>query len=233
MIFSQTKDYSEMLNKIGFCTFSISVALTVIIGNVSPMASNFLKSINIPVKFWLFEEGIPILYVVLPFLIVFLITRPIRLHDKVSNLFGIRKSFDINNIIIPLAKGSKVVIDGISLKQLEDKRQSLMRRVFYKYAGSYEPKIDKQLVIQALDSWFCLWILIEAITVGVVAVIIMFVLGLIKVALITSLVALFSTIFVIPILKSCSRIAQSEVEDILSDPERRAEIKHTFNEIFN
>src|SRR4051812_12412628 len=142
-------DYVSMLNRIFWLTTLSAVVATAILRIYFPAVDQLLAKLDFD-----FEiagiKGIKLGYVV-PALVVGGVTRATRFHDCVSSLFGIRKRFDVNEILLPLASESGFGVGSLSLKKLGDCRTDLMRSTFYRYASSTDPKIDKHLIYQALD----------------------------------------------------------------------------------
>ncbi len=88
-------------------------------------------------------------------LLVALASHIVQLHDRVSDVLGIRRRFDVNKILVPLAMlvGLKLTPDQIRI--VRSKRDSLMREVFYRYAssGAENPLVDKHDIQHALAAW--------------------------------------------------------------------------------
>ena len=104
-------------------------------------------------------------------LLVALFTRAVKLHDLVSDVLGIRRRFDCNYILFPLAA---LVGENLSSRQKEAAtaaRSNLMRQVFYRYASSRadSPLVDKHEIEYALDQWSWFWVCVEAIVLCVLA----------------------------------------------------------------
>jgi hypothetical protein len=98
-------------------------------------------------------------------LVVALLTFAIRFHDRISDLFGIRRRFDRNYILLPLAIFVGAKLTPTQLTTMMANRHSIMRTVFYGYVSSRadNPLVDKHDIEQVLDAWSWYWILIEAI----------------------------------------------------------------------
>ena len=96
--------------------------------------------------------------------VVALLTRMFQFHDRISDVLGIRRRFDLKNILIPLAK--RVGSDVTEEKELKmaERRDELMHAVFYKYASSRaeKPLVDKHDIEHALNAWSWFWVLVEA-----------------------------------------------------------------------
>jgi len=93
------------------------------------------------------------------------IARSIRLHDRISDVFRIRLRFDVDYLLLPLARDSGANVGALSMAKLRKERGRLMAKTFYKYASSTDPVIDKHLIYQALDWWSWYWVLVEAVAV--------------------------------------------------------------------
>jgi hypothetical protein len=100
-------------------------------------------------------------------LLIALLCYVCQLHDRISDIFGIRRRFDRNNILLPLAllvgaKLSSKQLNGIILH-----RESLMREVFYRFASSRadSPLVDKHDIEHALGAWSWYWVLLEGMAV--------------------------------------------------------------------
>jgi len=98
-------------------------------------------------------------------LAVALLTRATRLHDRISDVLGIRKRFDQNHILFPLAKLVGQDLTVLQRKAVIANQNHLMRDLFYRYASSRAetPLVDKHEIESALDSWSWFWVWIEAV----------------------------------------------------------------------
>jgi hypothetical protein len=164
-------------------------------------------------------------------LVVLGISRVFRLHDWVSNALGIRHSFDVRHILIPLAGETNRKLSFKRLDQISNNRRKLMAQVFYKYASSSEGKtvIDKHLVCEALDWWGWYWCTIEA---SVVLVLGSFVAaGFKRYGL--STIFLTSTLIILLVSRwiknsRCVAAARDEISAIVDDRARSKEIGEVF-----
>ena len=225
--FDAPKDYSDMLNKIAIFTFASAFIFTIIISSSSPLVKSFFEQFDIKVNF-AGIEGIPIAYLVPP-LIIAILARIFKLHDRISDCFQIRHSYDINEILIPLAGGVGIPTNLVLIDKLKANRDNLMQNVFYKYASSTDPKIDKHLIIMALDKWTWFWILIELVVIGFISLIALYILGAYKNAAIMATGISIGIIVTSFIRRACSTNAHAEVNEILSDTTRRNEVKAIFD----
>ncbi|HJZ13337.1 MAG TPA: hypothetical protein VJ521_14370, partial [Acidobacteriota bacterium] len=160
-----------MLTKIALFTFGATFLLTILVAGQSQEIANTLDVLNVNVKVWVFESVK--LGWILPAAVLALIARVIKLHDKVSDIFRIREDFDVTEILIPLAGGVNVSVDVDRLTKFRQRRDQIMLQVFYKYASALKPEIDGQLVRTALDQWTWFWILLESVTIGFLAFLIL------------------------------------------------------------
>jgi uncharacterized membrane protein len=226
--FDRPNNYDEMLNKIGAFTFLEALLLTCLIGYFVPPVGGLLGSFKIPID--VYSIKIPLLYVV-PSVLIGLIARIIRLHDKLSDLFQIRKTFDVYRVLTPLAGAVGYAINPALLKMLKDNREKAMQRTFYKYASFEEPKISKALVLSAIDLWTWYWILAEFLFLLTVSAVIFLLFGAYAPAAYTlvaicTFVILFCTVFGV-----CGNEVDHQIEEIVSDSDRVAELKHEFESL--
>ena len=225
--FASPTDYPEMLNKISIWTFLNSLLLTVIIGVVCPAAARLLA--KYPIKVDVYGGlAVPILYIVPP-VVIAVFARIVRLHDKVSDLFAIRESFDVFHILLPLAGAVGYPLDLDKLQLLRSKRRDLMNKTFYRYASSTEPKIQKHLIVSALDRWSWYWILVEFLTIGLCALVLLLCCGAYQSAAWLGTVLLAFMLLGIWGHRFCARTAHAEIREILGDPTRSAEVKAVFD----
>jgi hypothetical protein len=226
--FETIKNYSEMLNKITGYNFVAGLLLTFLLGNYIPKINDFLNSIK-----WNFEiigTNFTFLNIAIPFLLATL-SRIIKLHDKVSDVFRIRIKYDVETILKPLANAVAFKSDDLE-KFLIKNRISLMKNCFYKYASTQEDKceIEYHNVIMAIDqlSWY--WTVIEILVLTGLGTIISL---LYNSKLFIVLIIVFSLLLVINryILKICKKYTTIEVENILENQERKNHIMNSFNAI--
>lgn len=225
--FTAPTNYSEMLNKIAIFTFFVSLIMTVLVSSASPTVSDFLARFDIKVEVASITS-IPIAYVVPP-LIIALLARVIKLHDKISTLFRLRRSIDVYHILVPLAGEVGVPIGLGVLEKLKVNRYDWMEQVFYKYASSTDPKIDPHRITMALDKLTWFWILIELLVVSFLTLILLISLGAFVYVAWLAFVLLILLGFTFPMYAACTEAAKIEVKAILSDSTRKAEIKAAFN----
>jgi hypothetical protein len=226
--FRSPENYSEMLQKIGFFTFVAALGFTILLSGAIPSISIALDSLKVPVD--VLGISIPVLYpaVALGFAGP---AHVIKLHDRVSDLFGIREAFDIHEILVPLAGGTGIPTTVAFLKRLREGRDNVMNGVFYKYADSSasSPAVQKHLIVTALNTWTWYWILVEASVVAIVALAILLAWNSWHSAawVATGLVLCF---LILPFLKRwCASHAHAQVEQILSDADRLAAVRGTLN----
>jgi hypothetical protein len=225
--FQRIDDYSKMLVRIATSAFFVSLlAVWIVRLNITEIDRFFGKfSLSVPVM----GVGIP-LDNVLVALLVLIFFRMVRLHDRISDILGIRRSFDINLILMPLAVGSGVSLSREQMRKIEANRRKLMGKVFYKYASSAEKAvIDRHLIVDALDYWGWLWCLVESIVIaGMVAATAAWFhnFPLMAWTLASIWPLLFFAFF---ISQQCRDAAEREVDEILTDDARCVEIRREFS----
>ena len=225
-VFAQPKTYSEMLAKIAIFTGGTAFLLTLLIAWHSPPIARALDALNIDVKIWVFDK-VQLGWVIPAFLIA-LLSRIIKLHDRISDAFRLREKFDLLEILVPLAGGVQVAVDSALLSKLRQKRDHVMREVFFKYASSLAPQIDGQLVISALDKWTWFWILLESIVLAFIATIVLILIGGYQAAAFLALGVLAGVLLFRLVGPVCAPTAHAEVDAILQLPNAPGEIRTYF-----
>jgi hypothetical protein len=97
--------------------------------------------------------------------VIAILTHTFQLHDRISDILGIRRRFDRKVILIPLAQRVGSVITKEKEARIAQHRDELMHAVFYKYASSRaeKPLVDKHDIEHALNAWSWFWVLVEAV----------------------------------------------------------------------
>lgn len=220
--FDRPKDYGEMLNKIGIFTFLFALGLTWFVAERVDSIHAVLNSRQTTVD--VASIHVPILYVV-PAAVVAFFARIVRLHDKVSDIFRIRKRFDINKILVPLSEAVGLKVDGNFLDQLRNRREDAMERTFYRYASFEDPKISKALVLGAVELWTWYWIALESAVWAFVAALVLlanaqYIPASALLAVTGGLILLFLGCFTF-----CGRRAEYQIREIVSDDGRATTIR--------
>lgn len=220
--FVAPKNYSQMLLKIALFTFLCALCFAWLAAHTSPVAKEFLGVFRIHIS--TFGLDIPFGYFLVAFLVAFAF-RVAKLHDRISDLFGIRKRFDVQEILTPLAAGVGIPVTLETRERLESKRDEAMRRVFYKYASSTKPQIDDHVIIMALDKWSWFWILIESIGVSFLALLVLLALGAYFGAAIAATWAFLATVVASFANRACVSLAHVQVQTILENTVWQTEIR--------
>jgi hypothetical protein len=223
--FDRPTNYSEMLNKIGAFTFIEAVMLTLLLGWASPPAGKLLSSYAIPIK--VFSIDIPLLYVI-PAVLIALFARIARLHDKLSDFFGLRSTFDLYRILLPLAGATGVAVDEPLRMALARQREKAMQRTFYQFASFEDPKIAKALVLDAIDVWTWYWILIEFLFLLAGTGVLLLIFHAHSAAAYVFLCAWLLTILFCTLYRVCGAKADHQISEIVSDPLRVQALRHEF-----
>ena len=155
-IIGQPNDYSDMLRRIFATTLISGIVCGFILAAASPHMRQFMESLKIEADLPL-VKGLKALYVLIPLLIAG-VSRAIYLHDRISDVLRIRHRFDTHHILYPLATASGLTLTKEQKTQISRSRRAAMYAVFYPYAGFKDPKIDSQLVRNALDACGWFWV---------------------------------------------------------------------------
>lgn len=229
-IFAAPSNYKEMLDKIGMFTFfSLLIIMTVIRSNILSI-DEFLTQYEGPIQITIVDISFGALTVIIA-LILGLIFRTIKLHDFLSDVLKIRKHFDIKKILDVYCR--ELNITNYQIDKLYDNRDVLMRKTFYKYATSTPDQsvIDRHYIEMALDQWVWFWIIEETVFCVLFASILSFTFD----APLLAIVFIVFIILCVPLMiysyKKSIDYSKVEIDLILEDVTRAAEIKGALNEI--
>jgi len=163
-------NYREMLSKLAGFAFYESWVLLVLLRVNSQHIDAFFKQIEFHSSISELLKAVPHYEVInIPgILIAFLIavlTHAFQFHNRISDLLGIRRYFDVNYILLPLSRLVDSTVTDDKAKSIAAQRDQLMRDVFYKYASSRDDKslVDKHDIEQALGGWYWFWLFLEGI----------------------------------------------------------------------
>lgn len=230
-LFSEPKNYSEMLTRIMIFTFFISLVLVGVVAHDLPSVWRFLHPnwLTFSIEA-LGLKDVPPAYVIVAFLISF-VARITKLHDRVSDVFGIRERFDLHEILTPLAGGVGIPIDLERMEKFTERRRQIMGDVFYKYASSTNSVIDQHLIWTALEKWSWFWVCIEGTVIAVLAFLILLATGTFRDAAFLGAVNLIATLAATQTNRACASITHTEVREILKDVQRRKDIEATLRAV--
>jgi len=218
-LFGTISSYKEMLAKIAIFTFVSTVAALGLLSYQIPEVSSFFRQwpVKIPV------EGLELpLIILVSALVVATVARIIKLHDRISDILGLRRRFDVAHILSPMASSVGVTVNESVLKA---RRREIMRKVFYRYASSGQPVIDAHYVTMAMDQWLWFWVLIESIPIWIVVGVVLAVYerfiaaGLVVAGLVAAAIILAWS------WGMSAKYAKQQVDEILSDGQRYQEVK--------
>jgi hypothetical protein len=226
--FAAIKDYSSMLNKIALFTFVGAIANLFVLAHTVPEVKNLLAWFpRLPVP--LAGASLPLGYVVIAFAVAFA-SRVFKLHALIADIFGIRRRFALAAILMPIALTSGIALTLEQIRALRHGR-GLMTKLFYKYAGgpADKAKIPEHYITLALDQWSWYWIIEEEGFLLLAAGLIAFSTSQFLLAALY-LLALLVVIEVLNLMWD-SRVAYAlnQVEQIVSDTQRRIEIAEVIN----
>jgi hypothetical protein len=224
--------YNEMLTKLGYYTFAVTLFCIYLLRRFVPPVAQFSTYIDslvpaeakdvfpVPVSFaglFAFAIGIALL------------AHAIKLHDRLSDLLRIRKEFDINYVLYPLAAASRPAISLGQFSKIRGQRSNLMASTFYSYASSTRPVIDSHTITQALTNWSWFWVCLEAIAILFGTAITLAFYGEWKTTAFL-LIGCSVLLLLMRFFRLQSAVyAESQVEQILRDPVRRASVAAEFN----
>jgi hypothetical protein len=225
---AQVTDYPTMLNRIFLFTTLFATTATWILRTHSEVINGLLSWLDIPIDTD-YVKNVRLLGYLLPGLLIGLIARTIRLHDRISDVFGIRLRFDVDHILVPLAEGSGFPVGTLSMDTLRTSRSRVIGPVFYRYVSSTAPVIDRHFIYEALDWWSWYWVLLEGVAVFMPCGAFLLWIGAYKPGAIILAVCLVVLFLIMPFYRRhCAKRSQAEVDEILRDPIRQAEIRSAF-----
>lgn len=222
-LFESIDNYSKMIEKISKTVFMFSLLLLYCISCVNNEFKDFMETISFGATYEVFGVELNLALFYLP-IIMGLLEHVFKIHDKVSDLFKIRKTYDKYVIINGLIKKTSA---NASVKKCKGKLISkLMSKTFYQFASSTDPKIDSHYVTMALNEWCWFWIMLDT---GLL----LLALGVIFLVLNWSWAHFWSVILgflffgflLFLIMLQTINYTNNEISEILSDEDRREIIK--------
>jgi hypothetical protein len=223
--FATVSSYSEMLNKIAFYTWGGATLVTLILRKIVPEIDSALAPYSVQVSFLGF--ALPFGTIAPAFLLA-LISRIFKLHDRISDLLGIRVRFDVSEILLPLALQSRA---SVRVDAIRRSRRNLMNTAFYAFASSSPgaAAIPAHYVTLALDQWSWYWVIVEStvtltVSAAVCAAFKHFGASSAFLGLVLLLLWALQGVRI-----RCRNLALDEVEQILSDDSRTRTVMEAFN----
>jgi hypothetical protein len=166
-------------------------------------------------------------------IIVAALTFSFRFHDRVSDLFRIRRRFDIEHVLIPLLRGVDPDANEDKERRVARHRDELMRPVYYKYTSSTDPSalVDKHDIQQALSAWLSFWVFLEGIFYFGTAAAIAWWLKAPNLSIVLG--GISTALFLLAILQRLRlpQYSKPQVEKILNDPTASYDVKKRFDAI--
>ncbi len=107
-IIGQPESYSDILERVFATTLASGLLCAALLAHASPALRDFLESLSTKADIGPLK-GVKALYVVIP-LALALISRVIRLHDRISDALRLRFRFDTEHILFRLAKGTGLTL---------------------------------------------------------------------------------------------------------------------------
>lgn len=158
-------------------------------------------------------------------------THTFHFHDRISDVFGIRRRFDRKSILVPLSQRVGSLVNEDKEAKIGEHRDKLMRAVFYKYASSRadNPLVDKHDIEHALNAWSWFWVFVEAVAYFGLGTIIAWWLGSNDLARIFAIISV--TLLILALLQRArlGRYARPQIDRIVADPVAAADIKQHFD----
>jgi hypothetical protein len=229
--FASVDNYAaSMLNKIGVFSFFALLGAIALLRSYLPSLDAILASLSPEIEVAGIKVGAG---TVIPAILLALMSRMFKLHDRLSDLLGIRRRFDQEAILLPMALASGATLSIEQVRRLRERRREFMGLVFYKYVSSTKDKaeIDRHAITIALDQWAWYWILLEACFFALVTSIVLIIVGHLAPA-VWLLLAILTAQGLLLMSRGLSvGFALDEVALVLSERDRREDIARAFRAI--
>ena len=232
---STPKNYAEMLRKLASFTFYETYIITLLL-RVNPILNSFFTEIEssgpigkvvaiIPHYDVLNLSGLVIAFVLA------VLTHMFQFHDRISDVFGIRRRFDRMSILVPLAQRVGLAVTKDKETAMGKHRDELMRAVFYRYASSRadKPLVDKHDIEQALNAWSWFWACVEAIAYFGAGAVISWWFGFPHLANGFAIVAAAFSIIALAQHMRLAGYARPQIDSIAMDPTAAFDVKKQFD----
>ncbi|RTE66125.1 hypothetical protein EH243_08370 [Amphritea opalescens] len=227
--FKTVNTYGAMLNKLATANFFVWLIVFYFITTQSISLNEIASRFTLDVSISGFK--IPVGFLVPP-LVLAVLFRIIKLHDRISDIFGLRAFYDWEYVLKPI---KDAVESNLDKKTVMSNRGRLMSKVFYKYASSRDdnPIVDKHLIEMVLDQLTWYWMIIESSFIVFCVFCILLYLEAFEHALVVFYFGLGLVVFSKVLQGSCSKYTIQEVEVILDSAPRKREIKEQFDALQN
>jgi hypothetical protein len=232
---STTKNYDEVLKKLASFAFCETYFITLLL-RANPTFDAVFQDIEswgpigrvvgiIPHFDVLNVSGLVIAFVVA------ILTHTFQFHDRISDIFGIRRRFDHRTILLPLFRRVGCVITEDKEAKIARQRDELMHSVFYKYASSRaeHPLVDKHDIEQALNAWSWFWVFVEGVFYFGAGAVTAWWLDSLNLAATFGIILVALLVLALMQRTRLNRYARPQVETIAADPTASYDIKTKFD----
>ncbi len=156
-----------------------------------------------------------------------------HLHDRISDVLGIRKSFDQEHILKVLVSETNVTLKPGAWARIDANHDRTMSNVYYKYVSSTakEPLVDRHDISQALDSWAWFWVALEGVVIWVVLTVISIVAGSDRGIIWFSILAILYLAIMFGFRPLLRRRARAQVEKIADNHTAKTDVEVYLREI--
>jgi len=146
MKFLSVKNFQEMLIKLTFWHFIAALFCFYLLNKEVQFFTDVFDGLIIT----LWKIKFPVLLVIFAIVWAGFFSHVLKLHDRISDVFGIRSRYDQKYILLPLANG---ILDRPSKElklKIKSQRHNAMSNMFYKFASSTdtEPLVGKHNIHQ-------------------------------------------------------------------------------------
>jgi hypothetical protein len=225
----QPENYSELLERVFVATTVTGLICTAALSASSPEVRAFLSSVNVEAEFGPIKK-LKLLYLGIP-LVVALLSRIFKLHDRLSDILRLRYWIDTRYILLPLAEATAGPPDETRIALIRGRRKEIMYMAFYPYVSLPDAKIDRQLVRSALDNLGWLWALVEAEFVVLLSLLVSLIVTPLQTTYWLAFAFSFLLLLAFVLWFLCKRTTKAEVDAIASDPDRHDVLRRYFESL--
>jgi hypothetical protein len=154
-----------------------------------------------------------------------------QFHDRISDIIGIRRRFDHDRILIPLAERVGASTTEDKKTKIANHRDDLMRAVFYRYTSSRSDKtlVDKHDIEHALGAWSWFWAFVEAVFYFAIGAVVAWWLGSGNLAWVFAGTSIVSLVLAGAQYSRLGRYARPQIDSIAGDENAAVYVKQQFD----
>src|SRR6516165_5915897 len=158
-VFWSAKDYPDVLKRLASILFWETYVLTFVLRASIPAINNFFESVEnlapiARILAILHGENLNFCGFIIS-LVAAWISYSLRLHDRISDLFGIRARFDRNYILLPLAILTGSQLSAFQLNRMGAKRQTPVGALNWTFAIAQRGLLQRDYIPTTRLTTYC------------------------------------------------------------------------------